>query len=848
MQSNFYKSLLGLGALCLASTVWADGKLVSVTPNKVGGGVLVSIKGEDLGQPKVLRVNGNRSYILQFDASLSGKARRTSIGDAGVRYVQVGWFTNRPPRVRVHFRVDADTNPTLNRTEDGWEVGFGVERESAPKAPVSSTFPDRVPPLDSRPVAMSAGNQPPTTIVEAAMSPRVSLDFVATDVVQILKALAMQANVNIVTSPDVSGKITVSLNNVSVTDALDIVTAMASVRYTKIGNTYVVTSSGRFSETIQQISGKADVATETRVVPLFSRQGSQVKAALLKTNPVATLRGRYDLILSSDNISVTQSQTVTPTNNTGGAGGGAADGGGAQSGGQTQLNTATGSAEAKAEGDMYAVIVGTPGRLDEIERAVRDIDAKICEAMGIRVPDRAGVVQKTYEPKGIGAEDLLAAMKSDKTLDFSGVKMLATPRNSLSRQVVVVSGRSNDVEDVMALLASIDSLSDGGPAAYEVVGLRFVKPQVAMVGVVDAVPGIRAKLMPPPVDPMVGIKYVEEARSGQRPGDPQNNQAGGGAPGGDTGGQGGQGGQGGGSPTQAASQFRADVQTNQTPMRLLLRGTREQLDQAKRYLDMIDVEPKQVAIELRVMELSRDDALKVGLDLSALTGGSLQSLRFNNGLGGANEIGGMSGRVGFAGGGSISITGLLDSVTTRNNLIARPSILASDGVPTRIFVGDEVRYIQSIQSSQNGVSVTTGQVDVGVNFVVTPRVGADGNITLQLGPELSILQGFTPVPGGGQLPQTSKRTASSIVNIRSGETIAIGGLIQDQDRRTVGGVPILKDLPIIGRLFSRTDNRKVRSEVVFFVTVREVTRENRQATANPRQAERDNTTLPGHRP
>jgi len=85
------------------------------------------------------------------------------------------------------------------------------------------------------------------------------------------------------------------------------------------------------------------------------------------------------------------------------------------------------------------------------------------------------------------------------------------------------------------------------------------------------------------------------------------------------------------------------------------------------------------------------------------------------------------------------------------------------------------------------------------------------------------------------------------MSIKSGETIAIGGLIQDQDRKSYGGIPILRDLPIIGRLFGRTDNRKVRSEVVFFVTVREVDENNRQGAANPNQAERDNTKWPGNK-
>jgi general secretion pathway protein D len=283
-------------------------------------------------------------------------------------------------------------------------------------------------------------------------------------------------------------------------------------------------------------------------------------------------------------------------------------------------------------------------------------------------------------------------------------------------------------------------------------------------------------------------------------------------------------------------------------MKLLLRGNRAQLDAAKAYLAMVDVAPKQVAVELRVMELTRDDALKVGLDWSVLTGGTLQSIRVNNALGSASAPGGVSSDLKFAGGGTASILGMLDQVATRNNVLARPSILANDGVPTNIFVGDEVRYVKSITNSNNGgLQVVTDQVDVGVDFNVIARIGSDGNILLDLQPTLKVLQGFTDVPGGGQLPQTSRRSAQSQMTIKSGETIAIGGLIQDQDRKVHGGIPILKDLPLIGHLFGRTSNSKTRSEVVFFVTVKEVTEADRAGAANPRQAEKDNNKWPGNK-
>jgi type II secretory pathway component GspD/PulD (secretin) len=882
MINRFARSLSGLGALVLASTVWGAGHIDSVTGKAVGDqGATISIVGHDLSAPVASHVG--RLFIWQFDASMQGPNKKFDVGAGGVDSARMVWFSHNPATLRLAVHVDGTSQPTLEKTADGYCVYFGSAKPtvSAPKPPVEThysaaqeMFPETVPPLTApKPVVTAQTAAAMTSVVSKQMSARVSLDFVNTEVVQILKALAMQANVNIVTSPDVVGKLTVSLGSVPLSQALDFVTAMAGVRYTRVGDTYVVASPGKFSDTVQNLFGNVDLATATRVVPIYSHQGNQVKAAVLKSLPVSTLEGKYDLLLSNEEIGITQETKVPSGAGAGDPNGAKVDGGGPKN--DTVVSSKTTHNSSKNDVDNYMMIVGTPGRLAQVEMAARTIDASICQTMGIRIPESNGVMQRTYEPRGVAAEDLVACMKDHV---FGDVQLFATPRTSVSRQVIVISGRYNEVSNVYDLLNSMDSLSDGGPAEFEIVGLKFVKPQLAMVDVLDAIPGIRAKLLPASVEPNVGLAYTDSARtSSQNNGQASPNMPGGanggaaGAAGGQTpasnggasGGASGASGSGGGSssggntgvgtaPTtknEGVTDTTATVATFSTPMKLLLKGSPQQIADAKKFLAMIDVAPKQVAIELRVMELSNDDALNIGLNLSALTGGTLQSLVVNEALGDASTAGGVSTKLGFKGGGSLGAIGTLDSITTKNNLIARPSVLASDGALTHIFVGDEVRYVESVQVAANtGTSVQTAEVNVGVDFYVTARIGAEGHITLDLRPTFSILEGFTDVPGGGKLPQTSSRTAETIVNIRSGETIAIGGLIQTQDVKNYSGIPILKDLPIIGRLFGRTSNDKVRKEVVFFITTREVTENDRQGAANPKQAEKDNTTWPGGGP
>ncbi|PMY95060.1 hypothetical protein C1X24_27240, partial [Pseudomonas sp. FW305-124] len=85
----------------------------------------------------------------------------------------------------------------------------------------------------------------------------------------------------------------------------------------------------------------------------------------------------------------------------------------------------------------------------------------------------------------------------------------------------------------------------------------------------------------------------------------------------------------------------------------------------------------------------------------------------------------------------------LDKLATKGKLIARPNAFVQDGRQGEMFVGDVVRYVQSITNSQNGITVTTGEVPVGVRLSVLVRCGGDGNLTLDLRPRMTILKGFT---------------------------------------------------------------------------------------------------------
>src|SRR5437016_4720874 len=101
MISKTIRWTAAAAAFGLVCAVNAQGKLTSVSTKKVGAGAEISIKGDDLGQPKTIRVNGSRIYILEFNAGLAGHAGKQTLGFGGVNAVSYGWFSSKPQKVRV---------------------------------------------------------------------------------------------------------------------------------------------------------------------------------------------------------------------------------------------------------------------------------------------------------------------------------------------------------------------------------------------------------------------------------------------------------------------------------------------------------------------------------------------------------------------------------------------------------------------------------------------------------------------------------------------------------------------------------------------------------------------------
>jgi len=157
--------------------------------------------------------------------------------------------------------------------------------------------------------------------------------------------------------------------------------------------------------------------------------------------------------------------------------------------------------------------------------------------------------------------------------------------------------------------------------------------------------------------------------------------------------------------------------------------------------------------------------------------------------------------------------------TGKLNILSRPYILTSNNQTATITVGQEVPYATGESLTTGQSQTTTEYRDIGIILEVTPSINPDGLVNMTVRPEISSQTGENvQISENLALPVFSTRTSETKVAIRNGQTIVIGGLMQDQTTETISKVPLLGDVPIVGNLFKRTIIGKDKTELLIFLT------------------------------
>ncbi|MBT0880120.1 MULTISPECIES: pilus (MSHA type) biogenesis protein MshL [unclassified Campylobacter] len=280
-------------------------------------------------------------------------------------------------------------------------------------------------------------------------------------------------------------------------------------------------------------------------------------------------------------------------------------------------------------------------------------------------------------------------------------------------------------------------------------------------------------------------------------------------------------------------------------------SSNEILDRIETYLNQVQESlKKQVVIDVSIIEVSLNKSHKTGIDWTQFnlgfdtTGASLTNLIGNTANGtiiladkkntsnvfwGKTDKGRWHGDENIAINMGINLTGMINFLKESGDVkvVSSPKIATLNNQQALITVGDTYNY-KLKGSSTTTDSGSTGDADeeksifVGILLNILPEISDDNKIMLRINPSISELINIEDkkVKDGYRVvaPDTKQKKLSTVVQVRDGETIVLGGLITDSELFSKNGIPVLQDIPLLGKLFGSKQKSKEKTELVFVIT------------------------------
>ena len=235
---------------------------------------------------------------------------------------------------------------------------------------------------------------------------------------------------------------------------------------------------------------------------------------------------------------------------------------------------------------------------------------------------------------------------------------------------------------------------------------------------------------------------------------------------------------------------------------------------------------RQIHVEAQIFETALKDEESAGVDwrVNAFGWDNVTGGTDNHALAEQNTIGDAGAfQLGLIRTGRLSF--LIDLLSSRGKLrvLSRPSVTTMGNTPAVFRATEQVPYyvIETFASTGSSpyVQYRIDFRDAGVELSVLGRSGPDGIITLQVHPRVSTVTGYTPsLPNLPPQPVVDLREMETTVRMREGETLVIGGLIQEREQHTIRGVPVVSKIPWLGGLFRHTSVVKQNQELTLVLT------------------------------
>ena len=261
---------------------------------------------------------------------------------------------------------------------------------------------------------------------------------------------------------------------------------------------------------------------------------------------------------------------------------------------------------------------------------------------------------------------------------------------------------------------------------------------------------------------------------------------------------------------------------------LIVRARKSTIKSVEELLRSIKKEvKKQVLIEAKIVEIELSDSTAYGIDWNRLLLNALGS-RVNLDISQNSEFGDSSFftlRVS-----AYQFSAILNAISRygKSRILANPRIMTVNGQPALITAGISVpffrRQAQFITGGISSLQSTNVYIDTvlhGVMLGVVPFVDGDNEIVLNIVPISSRLAGERRFPETGQelanAPILNIKELGTIVRVRDGEMVVIGGLIDTSDSQNITGTPLLRNIPMVGKVFRKEENTMVKRELVIFL-------------------------------
>ena len=249
----------------------------------------------------------------------------------------------------------------------------------------------------------------------------------------------------------------------------------------------------------------------------------------------------------------------------------------------------------------------------------------------------------------------------------------------------------------------------------------------------------------------------------------------------------------------------------------------QRLVRIKKLMEEFDEQSRQVLITGEIIEVEIDDKFQSGIDWDKI----FKSVNMDNldfvakfpvtpALSSYGKI-----SVGTLASNGYSIVMTMLSEYGHTKILTRPRIVAVNKEEAKILVGTREAYVTSTQSQGESTTITAESVqfiDVGLKLVVVPTIGADGFITMKIKPEISSVQSTLTTTAGTVVPIVQTSQSETVVKVKDGRTLIIGGLLRQEDTNDTSGLPKLSRMPILGHLFGNRTKEHKRSELVIFIT------------------------------